>query len=774
MRGFLARRIWPLLAFFCFIPGGLRAAIIVDPFLEQFRIGAYSDPDAIELVAGWPRELQAALTFEAAWSAGAAQFFAGEGLPQRGDLVTWRLILPALGSAAESVAWYQMLRGRHDMLLVAGDTTRATVKNLLEATAENTFLIREILAIQASAFYAEGRHEAAAAVIADLLARRRQLAMPVEEAFVWQLRAAHLDEVMRRDVQRSPDLWPLLLDLGPYDANSGWALWVAQRRSRGLKLIPLGAATRELGVYLAGLRKTWLTPDELASAGFPVDVVAGLGGVALAKADLADHFQTFAEPPQDGLFQGYWLRGQRRLHAGDGAAYERLARLPGLQDGHRLDTWRRASERRLLVGDWQNGLADLEQGLGLMDSQASRLMKRRLRHWTEQALVLALAQEKTERAEAVFALASAYLTGEQAEVFAEETAYWRRNLPGDVYLPAAAHTGVKAEATASVEAGRAREVNAAGGGNLLAVADYLADRRWRLWARWGQMLAAQSGGQAGPAPTIVHYSQALATVERMDDAYGRFTVACAAIGRYLRGRDCLAAVADWAIARDVQELSAELCLPPPSPMPDLAADLRGSKKTADLLTLHALLGVSLATGDDRGQVAIATVLPAAGIDGVEKLLFLYPVPAPGALLEALAVAQVDAALLLATARNESLFDPAIRSRAGALGWLQIMPFHYQASATAPGPRHWSQAVTSLAVGEGLLVENARRYGSDPYRTLAAYNAGPGAVKRWNHQLGGRPERDFFLAWIGYAETRRYVEKVLIDRYVYDWILTTQE
>jgi len=44
------------------------------------------------------------------------------------------------------------------------------------------------------------------------------------------------------------------------------------------------------------------------------------------------------------------------------------------------------------------------------------------------------------------------------------------------------------------------------------------------------------------------------------------------------------------------------------------------------------------------------------------------------------------------------------------------------------------------------------------------------VARWEKQLGGKADGRLFLAWIGYSETRAYVEKVLIDRDVYAWLL----
>ncbi|MCB1182956.1 hypothetical protein KDM41_05945, partial [bacterium] len=64
----------------------------------------------------------------------------------------------------------------------------------------------------------------------------------------------------------------------------------------------------------------------------------------------------------------------------------------------------------------------------------------------------------------------------------------------------------------------------------------------------------------------------------------------------------------------------------------------------------------------------------------------------------------------------------------------------------------------------------RRYAGDAYRVLAAYNAGPEAADRWDRQLGGDAPADIYLAWIGYPETRRYVEKVLIDREIYSAII----
>ena len=116
--------------------------------------------------------------------------------------------------------------------------------------------------------------------------------------------------------------------------------------------------------------------------------------------------------------------------------------------------------------------------------------------------------------------------------------------------------------------------------------------------------------------------------------------------------------------------------------------------------------------------------------------------------QALLAASSDPALILAVARNESLFDAGVRSRAGALGWMQIMPFHFPSRGALPGQSNWASPGVSIRLGDRLLTENRRRYDGDPYLAVAAYNAGPNAVNKY----GGIP---------AYQETREYVGRVRI-------------
>ncbi|MBK7703879.1 MAG: transglycosylase SLT domain-containing protein [bacterium] len=282
---------------------------------------------------------------------------------------------------------------------------------------------------------------------------------------------------------------------------------------------------------------------------------------------------------------------------------------------------------------------------------------------------------------------------------------------------------------------------------------------WRVWARQGRSLAQARLAE----PAAAGYDSCSGSSRRPGASRNS---GAPRHGLRRRARPLPAAVSVSA-AGCAAAAAAAACptLPPSEPSPRA----RLVEAHADDLVRHALYGAALLAGDDRGRMAAGTRTPRGMLSEDERLLLVFPVPTQTAVAAQLA-GGAEPRLALAVARNESLFDPAVRSHAGALGYMQIMPFHYRDGARRDGDVDWRRSATSLEKGRALLNENTRRYRGDPYRTLAAYNAGPAAVGRWSGQLGRRSGRKAFLEWIGYAETRQYVEKVLIDREVYDWIL----
>jgi soluble lytic murein transglycosylase-like protein len=110
---------------------------------------------------------------------------------------------------------------------------------------------------------------------------------------------------------------------------------------------------------------------------------------------------------------------------------------------------------------------------------------------------------------------------------------------------------------------------------------------------------------------------------------------------------------------------------------------------------------------------------------------------------------IDPALLAGLVKQESGFNPNAGSPAGARGLTQLMP----GTAAGLGVTNVLDPAQSLDGGAKYLRAQLDAFGGDVARALAAYNAGPGAVKRY----GGVPP---------YAETQNYVRAVQANAAAY--------
>ncbi len=151
---------------------------------------------------------------------------------------------------------------------------------------------------------------------------------------------------------------------------------------------------------------------------------------------------------------------------------------------------------------------------------------------------------------------------------------------------------------------------------------------------------------------------------------------------------------------------------------------------------------------------------------------LYPQANWPAIAQAAARAGVDPYLVAAVIREESRFDPQALSPAGAYGLMQLMPGTARGAARGlglppPDVRALSDPATNITLGTVVLAGELRRFGR-PDLALAAYNAGPEAVRRWQTQRPGA-DPDVFIETIPYAETRNYVKTVLQSAAMYRWL-----
>lgn len=132
--------------------------------------------------------------------------------------------------------------------------------------------------------------------------------------------------------------------------------------------------------------------------------------------------------------------------------------------------------------------------------------------------------------------------------------------------------------------------------------------------------------------------------------------------------------------------------------------------------------------------------------------------------------RVDPCLVAAIIREESHYNPRAVSRAGALGLMQLMPATARVMAAQLGAGEVSREAlfdhqTNIRFGTWYLVSLLERFEGNIVYAVAAYNAGPRAVTRWNAEFGGRAA-DEFVELIPYRETRRYVKRVLYSYRAY--------
>jgi soluble lytic murein transglycosylase-like protein len=183
---------------------------------------------------------------------------------------------------------------------------------------------------------------------------------------------------------------------------------------------------------------------------------------------------------------------------------------------------------------------------------------------------------------------------------------------------------------------------------------------------------------------------------------------------------------------------------------------------------NAVLSSGLRIHIDRHETSDGTVrlyagggvteLPEAAISGFE--IDDAPIPVPPApqvaaapvpptpkdartLLHGAAVRQgLPPAFVESVARTESAMNQKAISPKGAVGVMQLMPETAKALGADP-----SDMEQNIDAGTRLLRELLLKYNGDVVKALAAYNAGPAAVDRYN----GIPP---------YTETQRYVNSVI--------------
>ena len=167
-------------------------------------------------------------------------------------------------------------------------------------------------------------------------------------------------------------------------------------------------------------------------------------------------------------------------------------------------------------------------------------------------------------------------------------------------------------------------------------------------------------------------------------------------------------------------------------------------------------------------------VPDRAINTAEKTLMVhdyaqrFPMPHRVDLAAQARAQGLDEAWVYGLIRQESRFMADAKSRAGAMGLMQLMPATAQWAAKKVSMEQFSLArVTDVPVNLSLGSFYLRHVLDDlghPVLATAGYNAGPARARRWRALLP--LEGAIYAESIPFTETRDYVKKVMVNAWFY--------
>ena len=195
---------------------------------------------------------------------------------------------------------------------------------------------------------------------------------------------------------------------------------------------------------------------------------------------------------------------------------------------------------------------------------------------------------------------------------------------------------------------------------------------------------------------------------------------------------------------------------------EIVQTLQNDKTSAPMLRLIADAGMAHTAMEVIDALAWGLV---DGKPNASRMRVLYPRPYWTCAVEMGREAGVDPYLLLAMARQESTFRPAIESHAGAKGVMQVMPgtakWMVKASdaITAEQAELLHDPYSSIRMGAHYLGMMLEKFDGNVVLALGAYNAGPGNMSKWTRNMQ-TADLEAFIEGIPFEETKTYVQRVL--------------
>lgn len=184
------------------------------------------------------------------------------------------------------------------------------------------------------------------------------------------------------------------------------------------------------------------------------------------------------------------------------------------------------------------------------------------------------------------------------------------------------------------------------------------------------------------------------------------------------------------------------------------------------------LAVSAWLADQWGLYDRA-IFSAGKAERQRALSLRFPILHRAAVDEAAARNRIDPAWIFGVMRRESAYMADIKSSAGAIGLMQLMPGTADYVAKLRGDvasrRNLTDPESNIGFGSYYLRHVMDQFDDHMVLATASYNAGPHRSEKW---LPPKVmDADIWIDTIPFTETRRYVRAVLAYTTIYEWRLT---
>jgi soluble lytic murein transglycosylase len=194
--------------------------------------------------------------------------------------------------------------------------------------------------------------------------------------------------------------------------------------------------------------------------------------------------------------------------------------------------------------------------------------------------------------------------------------------------------------------------------------------------------------------------------------------------------------------------------------------------------------VSMFSADQKLQASILAhqwgwhsraISTAATVGQYDDLELRYPTPYSEEFEKHASRSNIQHSWALGIARSESLFMRDIRSSAGAIGLMQLMPETARRTAKDVNLKYAGLVTltdpdSNIRLGTAYLRKMLERFDNNQVLATAAYNAGPLNVEKWLPK-NGDIDALIWIENIPFTETRKYVKRVLATDTIFHWRLT---